>query len=190
MQQLAPLDDADLVAHVGQLRQDVAADHDRLAHRAELFEQLANFDPRPRVQAAGRFVEQQHLRIVQQHAGQAEALVHAAREAGGQRVALVAQLDQLEHLVAFLAARRAVDAIRGGEKLQVLDHLHVVIDAEQVGHVADQAADFLGVRVDRMAADIRLAPGRVEQRGEHPHRRRLAGAVGADEAEDIARAQA
>ena len=32
-QQLAALDDADLVADVGQLRQDVAGDHDRLAHR-------------------------------------------------------------------------------------------------------------------------------------------------------------
>ena len=33
-EQLAALDDADLVADVGQLRQDVAGDHDRLAHVA------------------------------------------------------------------------------------------------------------------------------------------------------------
>ena len=32
--QLPLLDDADLVADVGQLGQDVAGDHDRLAHRA------------------------------------------------------------------------------------------------------------------------------------------------------------
>ena len=39
------LDDAHLVADVGQLGQDVAGDHDRLARLAELLEQAADFDP-------------------------------------------------------------------------------------------------------------------------------------------------
>ena len=43
-QQLAALDDADLVADVGQLRQDVAGNQDRLAHVAQLFEQAAHLD--------------------------------------------------------------------------------------------------------------------------------------------------
>jgi hypothetical protein len=68
----------------------VAGDHDGLAHVAQLFEQSANFDPRPRVQAAGRFIEQQHLRVVQQHPRQAQPLRHAARQTGDERLALVA----------------------------------------------------------------------------------------------------
>ena len=38
-----------------------------------------------------------------------------------------------------------------------------------------------------MAEDARLARGRVEQAGEHLQRRRLAGAVRAEEADDLAR---
>ena len=71
---------------------------------AQLLEQGAHLDAGARVEAAGRLVEQQHLRFVQQHAGQAEALRHAAREARDQGVALVAEVDELEHLVADLLA--------------------------------------------------------------------------------------
>ena len=122
---------------------------------------------------------------MQQRAGQAQALGHAAREAGHQGVALVGQVDQLEHFLADLPPRGPLDPVGGGEELEILDHLHVVVDAEEVGHVADDAADLLGPGVDRVAADGRLAPGRVQERGEDPHRRRLARAVGADEAVDV-----
>ena len=103
-----------------------------------------------------------------------------------QRVALVAEVDQVEHFVADFAARGAFDAIGGGEELEVLDHLHVVVHAEEVGHVADQPADFLGMGVDRVAADAGLAPGRLQERGQDAHRRGLARAVGADEPEQVA----
>ena len=188
-QELALLDDADLVADVGQLGQDMAGNHDRLAHLAELLEQAADLDPRARVQAAGRLVEDQHLGVVQEHAGQAQPLRHAAGKAGDEGLALVAQVDQVEHLVADLLPPRTLDAVGRGEKLQVLDDLHVVIDAEEVGHVADDPPDFLGMRVDRVAADARLAPGRLQERGQDPHRRRLAGTVGADVAEEVALAE-
>ena len=75
----------DLVAEVGQLGQDVRGDQDRLAHPVQFLEQLADLDAGPRVQAAGRLVQQQHLRIVQQHAGQAQPLLHAARQSESTR---------------------------------------------------------------------------------------------------------
>ena len=73
----------------------------------QLLEQPAHLDAGPRIEAAGRLVEQQHLRLVQQHAGQAEALRHAARQARHQGVALVAEIDQLEHLIALAPPFRA-----------------------------------------------------------------------------------
>src|SRR5262249_12638280 len=57
---------------------------------------------------------------------------------------------------------------------------------EEVGHVAHDPADLLGVVVDRVAADRGLAPGGVEQGGQDAHGGGLAGAVGADEAVDVA----
>jgi hypothetical protein len=123
---------------------------------------------------------------MQQHAGQPEALGHAAAEAGDEGFALVAEVDQLQHFVADFAAGLALDAVGRGEELQVLDDLHVVVHAEEVGHVADDPADFFRLGIDRIAADVGLAPGGVQQRRQNAHRGGLAGAVGTDKAEHVA----
>src|SRR6185295_2178599 len=72
------------------------------------------------------------------------------------------------------------------EEVQVLPDLHVVVDPKGVGHVAEDATYCLGVPADRLARDLGVAARRLEQRRQHPEHRRLAGAVGADEAEDLA----
>ena len=79
-QDLAAVDDRDAGAQLLELGQDVAADEDRLAHRAQLAEELAQLDPGARVEARGRLVEEQHLRIVDERVGQAQPLLHPARE--------------------------------------------------------------------------------------------------------------
>ena len=55
---------ADLVADVCQFGQDVTGNDDRLACLAESPQQVSHLDAGSRVQAAERFVQQQHLRIV------------------------------------------------------------------------------------------------------------------------------
>jgi len=137
------------------------------------------------VEAAERFVEQQNLRIVKDRASQAQPLRLAARERVRIGVALEVEIDDFEHLVASSAPLRAANPISRRKELQILDHLHVVVHAKEVGHVADEPANLLGLGIDRIAADVRFAPGRVEQRGDDPHRRGLARAVGTDEAEAI-----
>ena len=73
----AAVDDRDRGAQLLQLGQDVAADDDGLAQRAQLAEQLAQLDPGARVQAGGRLVEQQHGRVVDERMRKAETLLHA-----------------------------------------------------------------------------------------------------------------
>ena len=51
------------------------------------------------VEAVGRLVEDQHLGVAEQGAGQAEALAHPEREALDPAVAGVAEADLVEHLV-------------------------------------------------------------------------------------------
>ena len=150
------------------------------------FNKAAHLDAGAGVKAAGRFVKQEHLGFVQENAGQTEPLGHAARKACDQGIALVTEIDQLQHLIALFSPFRPLDAVSGGKELQVLDHLHVVVDTEEIGHVAHHAANVLGAVIDRVAAYGRFAPAGIQQRREDAHRRRLAGAVGADEAVDIA----
>ena len=73
----------------------------------ELLEQFAHFDARPRVEVAGRLVEQEHFGVVQQHAGDAQPLLHAARQAVDRRVGLVGEVGQRQHVVDGLLDRAA-----------------------------------------------------------------------------------
>ena len=56
----------------------MAADEDRLAEPLEPLEQAAHLDPGPGVEAAGRFVEEEDLRVVEEDAGQPQSLRHSA----------------------------------------------------------------------------------------------------------------
>ena len=123
---------------------------------------------------------------MQQDACQTDALRLPARKLVYERVALERHIDEFEFFLTDFAAGRAVDAVRRGKKLEIFDDLHVVVDAEGVGHVADQAADVLRMRVNRIAADIGLAIIGVEEGGKHAHGGGLARAVRANEPEHVA----
>ena len=55
-----------------------------LPRRCEFLENRHHFDACARVQAAGRLVQQQQLRVVDQHAREAEPLLHAAAQRADQ----------------------------------------------------------------------------------------------------------
>ena len=95
---LAVIDDRDARAQLLELGQDVAADDDRLAEGAQLAEQLPQLDAGARVEAGRGLVEQQHLGVVDERVGEAEPLLHAARQALDVGVALVAEVDEVEEV--------------------------------------------------------------------------------------------
>ena len=78
--------------------------------------------------------------IVDQGLGQAKSLLHAARQAVDEVVALVRQIEQLQHVADHLPAPRARNLVRHGKKIEKLPDLHAVVHAEVVGHVAHAAA--------------------------------------------------
>ena len=79
-----------------------------------------------------------------------------------------------------------MDVVAPGVEGQVLPCGQAVVDAEEVGHVADVVAG--GVRVTRHldTVDHGAPRGGFQQGGKDAEGRRLAGTVGADEAEDLA----
>ena len=98
-----------------------------------------------------------------------------------------AQVDHLEHLVHPGRRRRRVDAVQLGVHAQVLRGGEVDVQRGVLEDQADVAAHVVALRDDVEAADARRAGRRLGQRAEHVDRRALAGAVGAEEAEDLAR---
>ena len=111
------------------------------------------------IQAAGRLVEDQHGRIVDQRLGQAEPLLHAARQAVDEVVAFVRQVQQLQHVADHLLAAGAGNLVGDGEEVEKLPDFHAVVDAEVVGHVADAAADVQRLLGDAVAVDDPFAVG-------------------------------
>ena len=185
-QHLAVVEDRHRGAELLELGQDVAADQDRLAQRPQLPEELPQLDPGPRVEARRRLVQEQDLGIVDQRMGQAEALLHAPREPLDVGLALVGEVDQLQEIADDPLPGGGREAVAAGEEVEVLPDPHVVVDPERVRHEAEDATDLVGVPAHRPAGDLGLAGRRLEERGQDPEGRRLAGAVGPDQAEDLA----
>jgi hypothetical protein len=127
---------------------------------------------RPAVDEAQRDVEAAALTAGQ---GPARAVEEVAEvEVGGQRVG---------------AGRGGglVQAVQPGLGGQFLAHRHRRVDAAGLGHVADPAADAGRVADQVVPRHDGAARGGREQRGEHPQGGGLARAVGAEEAQDLAR---
>ena len=185
-QELAPLDDPDRRAEVGQLGEDVAGDQDRLAHLAQFVEQRLHLEPGPGIQARRGLVEDEHRGIMDERLGQAEPLLHPLGEPVDVIVSLVGQVEQVEHFADDLLAVRTGDLVGDGEEVEELPDFHAVVDAEIVGHEADDPPDRHRLGGDRVARDAPLAERRPQQGGQESDRGALAGAVGPDEAEDLA----
>ena len=71
-------------------------------------------------------------------------------------------------------------------EVQVLPHGQRAVERVRLRHDADQLLGDRRVAHDVDAADERLAGGRDHPRREHARGRRLAGAVGSEQAEDLA----
>ncbi len=92
-------------------------------------EQVHNLKRERRVDIAGRLVRDDELRVIDQSAREADALLFAAGKLGRLALRLVLQIDQaqeIRHAAADLLVRRADDMHR---------ERHVLVD----GHIVDQA---------------------------------------------------
>ena len=182
---LPRLDDADARAELAEFMEDVAGNQDRFSHRLQFLEQLAHLDAGAGIEAARRFVEQQQLGIVQEHARQAEALLHPARERIDRRIGFLRQVGEREHVAHDGLAPRGFDGVGGGEEMQVFSRGQVVIHAEEIRHVADLPAHALRIACDVDPRDRHQAARGLEQRREDFDRRGFPRAVRPDEAEDF-----
>ena len=120
--------------------------------------------------------------------GQRQPLPHAERKAVGHRVDVGRQAEALDQ-------RRQPGVGVGqleqaGVQVQVLAHRQLAIEREGLRHVADAAAALQIRGVHRLAEQPRLAGAGGQEAGQHLHRGGLAAAVGPQEAEDLAAADA
>ena len=152
-------------------------------------EQLADVPDPLRVQAVGGLVEHEQRRSTHQRGSQPESLAHAQRVRLHRTPVARVEADLLEHLV---DARYAGPRAEPGGPAAASKSARLA-RAGQVGvgaRALDQRADAWQHRCGGpgiwLAEDLRLAGVGQHQAEEHPHRRRLSGAVGPEEAVDVA----
>ena len=183
----AVVDDPDPVGeHVG-LLEVLGREEDRHAEVAvEPLDLLPHRRAAHRVEAGRRLVEEQHLGVVDQRGGEVEAALHAARVAGDAPVEGVTEIDQLAELLGAAIGIAGRQAVQPTLQPQQLAPGLAGIERRLLEGDADAQPDLAGVLDDVEAGDGRLAARRRQQRAQHPHGRRLAGAVRAEEAVDLA----
>ena len=147
-------------------------------------QQVPELAPRLRIEARGGLVEKQQVRLAHQRAGQRQALLLPARELADPGAALLVELDELQHLVDRPAAlaERAEEA-DGLLDRQLLGELRLLeLDAEPLAQLAILPG------APALAEQLDLALVGRGQPFEDLDGRRLAGAVGAEQAEALAAA--
>ena len=187
-------DHAALVQHVDALGErghglhDVLDQQDGDARVADVADDLDDLGDLGRIEAGHHLVEQQQARPGGERAGELQALAAGDGEVGAHLVELVRHADLPATASASRSRQLAVGGAEIGADHDVLAHADLgerLGDLEGAHHaggadpVRRQAGDVLAVEGD--AAGI----GRLEA-GDGGEQRRLAGAVGPDQADDLA----
>ena len=131
-------------------------------------------------------VQEEDLGLVQQPGTDVHPALHAARIVAHRIVGALGQADHLQYLVHPLAQLLALQAVDAAKEHQVLARREAHVQGHLLGDQAHLGLDLVGVGLEVQAIHGDLAAAGLEQPGEHRNRRRLAGAVGAQQAKHLA----
>jgi len=145
------------LVHIG------SGDENSHAFANERGNQVPEFPTTYRINAVGRLVENQHLWLMQQGAGQREFFVHASRQGIGSSVVESLQSGQLEQFFSTFRILGLAQTEHRREKREVFTHGQVPVQAILLGHITDGSPHFGGFGGGGMAEQTRLASVRVQK---------------------------
>ncbi len=181
---LAVVDDADPVGHVLGFLDVMRGEDDGDAGGAQFAHQLPHVLAQFDVDAGGRLVEKQDLRLVRQRLGDHQPALHAAGQHPDLGVALVPQRQLLEHFLDMRGIGRLAE--QSARKPQGRRRRLEGVGGQLLRHQPDQRARRAVVGNDVVTVDGDLAGGRIDDAADDADQRRLAGAVRAEQREDLA----
>jgi len=123
---------------------------------------------------------------VHEREAEVQATLHATRVAAHLAVGRLHQPHALEQLAAAAFAVGAAQPVQRALQAHVLAAGQVGVERGLLQRGADRAAHRRALARDVQPGHARAAGGRRQQRRQHQHGRRLARAVGAEEAIDLA----
>jgi hypothetical protein len=162
----------------------VRAENDRVI-AAEALDESTRFVLLLHVQAGGRLVEDQHIRVVQQRLGKAYALPVPFRELRAMAVAHVGDLSLLHHRLKPRGALGPGHALDPRAKGKVVEHGHVRVERRRFRKVTRSSLGFDRLLENVVTSHESLALGRRHVTREHAHRGGFARAVRSQEPENL-----
>jgi hypothetical protein len=141
---------------------------------------------RSRVQAGGRFVQDQDFGVVQDRLSQSDTLLVALRELAAEAGRDVGDARLLHRRVDLRPQRLGSHAADPADEQQVVADGHVRVERRRFRQVADAALGLERLIEDVEPGNDGLAGGGRHVARQDAHGRGLAGPVGAEEAEDLA----
>src|SRR5581483_397772 len=97
------------------------------------------------------------------------------------------ELQPLDDVVEPRSAPLALELPQVGDEIEKAADGHLSIGGRAFRQVAEARLRSQRIRLDVMATDAGTASTRGDEPGQHPHRRRLAGAIRTEEAEHLSR---
>ena len=180
--ELAILHDGDALAHLDRLEEVVGdEDHGLVDDLLDAQQLVLHITADQRVEGAEGLVEKKNLGVHRERPGEANALLHAARELVREVALPAREADHLEHLAGLREARCLGDALDLEAVGDVVDDAAVGEQAEMLEHhahvVAAQLDELLVVHGDHvLAVDDDRPSGRLDEARDAPYQGRLAAA--------------
>ena len=154
-----------------------------LANLLQVFEKLRFL---VRIEIARGLVEDEDRRVVNEGLREPDSLPVAVREVADLFSQYLGQAADLDDALRALLEGVLVELSQVAREAEVLEHAHLEVERRALRQVAEALTDLQRLVEDVVAVDARRAPGRGDEAREDAHRGRLAGAVGAQEADDFA----
>jgi hypothetical protein len=182
MDDAAGVDEEQLITHFSEFREDMRTDENGLSPLREEPDQILELDARFGIEASGWFVEDEHFRVMNERAPEAQPLAHALGQLVHRPIGDRKQIREIHDLPDAFAPLWLLVSERPAVKIEIFENGHVFVGSVPIGHPAHAMAHLCRVFPHILAADADGSRGWPLQGDHHSHRRCLAGAIGSDEA--------
>ena len=184
LRMLAADDDGHAIADHLDVGEDVGREEDGAALGVQLDDQVAHLLAADGIEPGHRFVEDDQLRIAHQRLRDPDPLQHALGELAQGPAARVVEADARDQAIGAAASLRRRHVAQRADEIQELFRREVIVEVGALGQVADPA---LGRQArHRQPQHLGAPAGREDEAHQHLEGGGLAGAVGAQEPEDLA----
>jgi hypothetical protein len=184
--EMAAVDDGDVGAEALDDLEDVGGEEDGGAAGDHALEHGFESGGGDGVDAFEGFVEEEDFWTVDDGGGEGELFLHAVGEVGDEFFCFTGEAHELEEFGGADGGGGGVEAVHAADEVQVLGCGEAAEEGQAFGDNADLTLEFHGAGSGVEAEDLDGAGGGCEQAGEHLDGSGLAGAVGAEEAKELA----